>query len=303
MSTSTRTRRAAAPAGKTSTQQVAREANRAPIPTAGNAPHSTVMDVTPAIAEDWLGRNTHNRPIRQHRIDELVGIINRGEWRVNNNSIAFDLEGTLLDGQHRLWAIVLTETTVPCIVSTGLTSDAQETMDTGARRSLKDTLVLDGTADASKVAAALTYKWRYDHGFIRNSNVRPTIRQAKEVLVEHPGFPESLRQAGRINNRFRGSVGMLSTVLYELSSIDDEDCDTFVEKLLAGAGLEEGDAILALRRHLERQSLVSVGARASALVTHALIIKAWNAWREGRQVTNLTWKASGMNPESFPEPR
>lgn len=310
MSTTTRTRaRAGAgapvvrPIKGTSTQQQAREGNQTPIPRGEDGgPYSEVMLVTAAIAEGWLMRNTHNRPIRQSGIDDLVGILERGEWRTNDSAIAFDIHGVLQNGQHRLWAIFLTGIAVRVLVATGLTVDAQQTMDLGKRRSLKDTLVLDGHANASNLAAVLSYKWRYDRGEVRNGAVKPTIPQAKQLLADKPELVESLRTAARLK-RFKVSPAMMTTALYEFASIDAEDCEVFVEKLNAGVGLEEGDPVLAMRRHLERHASSATSARASAIVTHALLIKAWNAWRDGRQVTQLTWKASGMNPEPFPEPR
>jgi len=33
-----------------------------------------------------------------------------------------------------------------------------------------------------------------------------------------------------------------------------------------------------------------------------VMLKAWNAWREGREVKILAWKRGGANPERFPIP-
>jgi len=35
----------------------------------------------------------------------------------------------------------------------------------------------------------------------------------------------------------------------------------------------------------------------------ALVIKAWNAYRDGAPVRQLKYRIGGANPEKFPEPR
>lgn len=304
---------ATAPRKARSAQQEARdEAHPIPVGQDPDAPNATVMLITPELAEDWLGRNSHNRPIRQQRIDNLAAAIRRGEWRLNGDAIRFDKTGALADGQHRLWAIWLCSDWfaevgnpdgVQSMVVTGLDVEAQETMDTGARRNLKDTLALRGEPGASKLAAVLSYKWKLDNAQLRVVSARPTIQQALATMEAHPALKESIRATQRAIVRFRMSSAMLAVVHYELSAVEPEDASMFFDKLVEGAGLEEGDPILVLRHYLERQSMAGMGSRASSLVTHAVIVKAWNAWRDGLQVQQLSWKAAGMKAEAFPEPR
>lgn len=286
-----------------SKQLQARDANREPIPQgAEGEPVGVVMDITPALAESWLGRNTHNRPLRQRAVDELIAAIKRGEWILNGDSIKFAVDGELWDGQHRLWAIYLSEVTCPSLVVTGLLKHAQETMDTGKRRNLKDTLSLRGYMNASALAAGITYLWKYDNENLRSASIRPTIQQALQLLDQHPGFADSVKESSRIIGKFHGSHGMWSVVHYTLTSLDPEDAGVFFEKLVSGAGLEEGSPILVLRQRLEAEASSAAGARANAVLMHALIIKAWNSWRAGEVIQRLLWKAGGTNPEAFPVP-
>lgn len=261
-----------------------------------------VKKVTPKVAEDWLGRNSHNRTIRNARVAELAGAIERGEWQFNGDAIRFAEDGSLLDGQHRLWAIIESGKAVETLVIHGLPSDTQETMDTGARRNLKDALTLRGEKNCSKLAAALAHLWRQESGLIRNTGAKPTTAQAIALLDRHPGIRDTVSRAEIVRHRFRVSAAMTAVAWYTLDTIDADDNEAFWSALIEGVNLNEGSPVLALRRWLERQASSAVGARASSLVAHALIIKAWNAWREGRHVEQLNWKASGMKAEAFPEP-
>lgn len=271
-------------------------------PAAQGAIEAKVMKITPQMAEEWLGRNSHNRPIRNARVEELVGVIERGEWFLNGDSIRFDANGVLSDGQHRLWAIALSGITVESLVVTGLASEAQETIDVGARRNLKDVLSLRGETNASMLAAVLNVKWKLDQGLIRTTR-RPSIQQALAVLDANPALRDAKGAANKIGDRFKVSSAVVGVCWYEFQSIDPDDADVFFEKLATGVALQEGEAILALRRYMETQTAGGPGAKSSALMTHALFIKAWNYYREGRHIERLMWRAAGTNAEPFPTPK
>jgi hypothetical protein len=264
---------------------------------------SGIEQVTPELAEEWLGRNSHNRPLRNNRVAELAGAMKRGEWTLNGDAIRWSRDGVLLDGQHRLWAVVESGVSITTVVIRGLDESVQETMDTGARRSLKDTLVLRGESGGSKLAAIITYKWRLDNGHVRMASVRPSIAQGISTLEQHPALRDAGRMADRLRQRFPMSQAMAAVVYYEFATIDQDDADVFWSKLVDGVELKEHDPIFVLRRYLERQAMQGTAARSGALTVHALMNKAWNAWRDGQEVDGLSWKASGMKAEAFPLPR
>ena len=63
-----------------------------------------------------------------------------GKWYINNNSILFDANGNLIDGHHRLYAVVVSECTVEMGVIRGADPDSRDTIDSGAARELADHL-------------------------------------------------------------------------------------------------------------------------------------------------------------------
>jgi hypothetical protein len=259
------------------------------------------VKITPRLAEEWLGRNSHNRALRNHVVEQLAGAMTRGEWRMNGDSIRFAWDGPLLDGQHRLWAVVESGVTIESLVITGLPNDAQDTMDQGIKRTLGDVLRMRGAVDYTAIAAVTTLYWRRITGQVRNPSARPTVAQACVVFEANPELWEATKQGRKLTQHFRVPPSVASCCWYEFSNIDAEATDVFFEKVGSGIALANGDPILALRRFLEK---MTVGAQqhASPLLTHALFIKAWNAWREGRQLATLTWRPAGINAEAFPEP-
>ena len=101
-------------------------------------PHNVVMEVTPSKATNWLEGNTHNRPIRQSHVEHLAAEMKASRWRLTHQGIAFSAGGVLLDGQHRLWAIVLADVTVPMRVFFNEPAEAVEYVDGGLSRNAAD---------------------------------------------------------------------------------------------------------------------------------------------------------------------
>lgn len=279
------------------TMTATRTVTRKPPP----APRFELMAVTPALAEEWLGRNSHNRGLQNGWVEALAGVISRGEWRLNGDAIRFDVEGTLLDGQHRLWAVVESGIAVNSMVGFDLQTEAQETMDQGVRRKLSDVLKLKREANASGLAAALNVKWRWDNGYARMTTRKPSIAQALVVLERNPGLRDSVAASGKVARKFKISAAILAVCWYEFNSLDTSDAEDFFSRLASGIGLESGSPVLALRRWLERQ--MAATTTQSAIMTQALVVKAWNYYRDGRQIETLVWRATGVHSEPFPTPK
>jgi hypothetical protein len=69
--------------------------------------------------------------------------------------------------------------------------------------------------------------------------------------------------------------------------------------LATGENLTKGNPIYALRSLLEKDRMAI--RRFGQTYRLAVIIKAWNAYRDGREVKSLRWTQGGANPEPFPE--
>jgi len=68
-------------------------------------PNAKIVLVTPSVARQWLDYNGFNRPLNQKVVDVYVRLMERGYWKPCVGSISFSPD-RLIDGQHRLFAIV-----------------------------------------------------------------------------------------------------------------------------------------------------------------------------------------------------
>lgn len=111
--------------------------------TAQARPHCNLMTITPTMALNWLeNANTNNRTVSDSYVKRLARDMTAGRWRLTHQGIAFDPHGVLLDGQHRLWAIVTANLPVEMHVFFNISPEALPVTDGVKPRSLADQLRL-----------------------------------------------------------------------------------------------------------------------------------------------------------------
>ena len=114
-----------------------------------------VENITPAKAAEYLKHNTDNyRKIKRHIVREYLDDILNGRWELNGESIVFDANGVLKDGQHRLAAIYKSGKTIPTVVVRGVSPDVK-IYDMGGRRTNSDIAnAMGAELDSTAIAAA-----------------------------------------------------------------------------------------------------------------------------------------------------
>lgn len=103
---------------------------------------SEVVTVSPELARLYLEGNTENRNVRESRVKMLAEVITRGEWVTTHQGIAISSNGRLLDGQHRLLAIVKAGKSVDVMVTTGADESSFSAIDLHDKRRISDALCM-----------------------------------------------------------------------------------------------------------------------------------------------------------------
>lgn len=104
----------------------------------------TIENITPAKAETWLNKNCGNRAMRPGIAEKYAADMKHGRWTSCTVAIAFYADGELADGQHRLWAIIDSQTTQRFPVARNLDRAAGLNIDTGLTRSIVDNAKISG---------------------------------------------------------------------------------------------------------------------------------------------------------------
>ncbi|WP_326631477.1 MULTISPECIES: hypothetical protein [unclassified Streptomyces] len=254
--------------------------------------HMEVLSVSPELAAQWLKLNTNNRPLSKNTVQQLAAQIQRGEWQLTHQGIAFDEDDVLIDGQHRLAAIVKAGTTVPMTVTQGVPRTAFTVMDTGRKRTGRDALALVGEANATHLAAALRglhlYLQAPNSAWSGGSSVTSND-QLLVVLEKHPGVRDALHHGIALNRACRITVTAATIGWYVTTETrPDIDQSAWREGVVTGALLKSGDPRLTLRNTMLSLAAGRTHRRRDDSREHLLYyLKSWNAWVEGRSMKLL----------------
>lgn len=105
---------------------------------------TTYENITPEIAKEYLGRNSKNRVVKPKSVEAYARDMQHGDFKTIHQGIAFDTEGNLIDGQHRLLAIILSNTPVTMMVTRGVpVDDGIIATDRGVSRSVRDVMAIE----------------------------------------------------------------------------------------------------------------------------------------------------------------
>lgn len=144
----------------------------------GETMNVSVETITPTIADRYLQHNTQNRHARKNLVNKYARDMQNGSWVLTHQGIAFAKDGTLLDGQHRLLAVVQSGTTVQMTVARGVDTKNQLAMDDHARRSAGDALSLVRGHSVSSADVAIV------RAAVELSDVTGKVRNTKHELNE-----------------------------------------------------------------------------------------------------------------------
>lgn len=268
----------------------------------GPTPGEVVM-VGPELAGEYLAHNTHNRRPRATAVGGYVQDMLNGDWRWTGDPIRFDVNGVLIDGQHRLLAIVESGVTIPLLVLRGLAAEAQDDIDAGVPRKFYDVLALHGEVNSGSLAAIVRKVAHWEQGRRGDSTKgsKPTTAALLRVLDAHPELRDVAREAKTICTHVDLPASLVGLVYWLFTNIDEEDAQFFFARLSDGQSLAKGDPIYQLRSTIST-SRAQLGERNQRYLL-AVTIKAWNAYREGETVGQLRFRTGGAKPERFPEPK
>lgn len=243
-----------------------------------------IKTITPQMAASMLELNTKNRPLNVNHINDLADLMRRGKWETNGETIKLN-GNRVLDGQHRLWAIVESGSTITTCLATEVPEEVYDTIDTGRRRSGGDTLAVVGEKNCNALASALTILSQYLAGAMTRKFRVPNL-ELRRILRNHPGMREIVNMKALVKGGFI-NPSVLFACYYLFRKSDELMADKFIGYLVSGIDLEAGNPALILRERLIKNQMSQ--AKFSREYAMAITIKAWNAFIEGRRISHLRW--------------
>ncbi len=256
-----------------------------------------VLSITPQMASNYLLSNKSNRNINKGRVSLYAKIISDGDWLLNGESIKFDTNGNLIDGQHRLAAIIQSKKQIESIVITGAPVESFKTIDTGRSRSAGDVMKIDNIINSTSIAAGVIRYLKLSVGRNHADESKVVVGISNKNVLDEYNLNEDLYQRlfvkgskfYRDNFRVISKSDYIGFYRFFQSKYSEESIELFFDNV------EKGLGVCGLLKTKLLQNLVSKKKITGSEKT-ALIIKAFKYFIENKEVKLLRFSVE----ESFP---
>lgn len=252
----------------------------------------TKQFVTPEIAQGYLKHNTSNRRVKIHLVLRYAKDILNGRWKEDTGeAIKISKSGRVLDGQHRLLAIIKAGIGLWMHVATGIEEDVFDVIDTGSSRNATDVFKIEGIKHENIIPSILSMYNLLKEG--RKKGIQLENKSTNAMLLEQyqesPIFwQEVARKSINWYNAFAKILppSYLGSFYSYFADIAPNQAEQFIDQLATGQDIEN-NAICLLRTKLMQDKMSA--RKMPPTLKIALIVKTWNFFRENATVKQLKY--------------
>lgn len=170
----------------------------------------SVEIISPDAAKQYLARNFEtNRKLSPKNVAKHISSMQKGSWLISTDCIGFDTLGRLINGQHRLTAIVQSDTSQPFIVVRNLPIQSAQILDLGKKRMMDERLCIAGkTLSRTLCSVVRNTMTNYTDNYV--GTVKYTEQHDDEVVYsvyeKHSEFFTTLEQLNLCKPAFFASA-------------------------------------------------------------------------------------------------
>jgi hypothetical protein len=153
-----------------------------------------LVEVTPDLAKIWLASNVANRPINKNTVTYYSKQMQEGFWTLSGQTLSFSNKNTLIDGQHRLSAVIESGCTIPFLIAYNVPIESFINYDNLKARGIRDVFAIEDIPNYSQVSSII------------NSYRALTLNQ-----ISHVGFGGTHTKGGKFSRNFKlSNIEMLN---------------------------------------------------------------------------------------------
>jgi hypothetical protein len=263
--------------------------------------------ITPPLAQEWLDtRKKDNCRHSEGKIRRYSKVMAAGGWMLTHQGIAFDPEGKLHDGYHRLHSIVKANIPVEMAVTWNVDPESYKVIDVGFTRTPGHMFRMAGSTHPDTEAAAVRLMLRYrialDKGNMPGDSL--TTDELTTYWEDHDEVSEIadviLSKGPKWNQFIRPAVGLTLALLATDRRHPINLVKEFLQSVGLGANLGDGSPILHLRNKLTSVKSKKGGTRLMAEDYLVMVIRSYNAWVQKRQL-KIIYGINVNGENSFPD--
>jgi hypothetical protein len=265
--------------------------------------------ITPETASAWLERNKMNRNESSTEVARYAGEMLGETWYDIGDTIKWDTNEILADGQHRLEAIVRTNKGQHLWVARGLDPKARIAIDDGRSRKFADDLQMNMVPSSTRIESLVrkimmwsSFQSIYASGGVGRiprtalsetwTREQKRIMSAMEISSEHHNAPCSR------------PVGDFITYML-LDAAPEKLVHKFLQVLTIGSQDDTDAPLVVLRDRLTREKYEAkaMGRSTNTALAVWLMLRGWNAWVTGEKLVNYNLPRGGLRKGTpFPLP-
>jgi hypothetical protein len=208
------------------------------------------VQIDPETAMVWLRRNKLNRKVSQTAVARYARDMAAGNFPYTHQGIAFDKNGQLLDGQHRLHAIIQSGCTIPMQVTVNMPPEVRIAIDQGKSRTVADVATLKTSTPIESKMSAVAMR------MLASTNANSwsgTRTDAVDFIMKH--LPAILYSIDHLPQKARISYAAVRAVIARAwYSVDTMLLERFCRILVSGGYAPEEEAVFKLREFIINKS-------------------------------------------------
>ena len=266
---------------------------------------ATIETINPRQAQKMIAMNHGNfRRIDKRRVHLYAQEMASGNWDCNGESIKMN-GNELIDGQHRLKAIIESGIPITSVVVRGLESDGR-TIDRGQPRSLAQWLGHEGIKNKNAIAAMARLCVGFEKGIWRLTRIQSDSVTDSEIYRFIESNEPRLQEVIKVVNKSRRMITppIAGAILfYGSEQIEDIAANPtvrwFFDRLTDGKMLDEDDAVFHLRNRLINHS---PQRPLRPFVKRSYMVIAWNKTVRGESCTShqMQLRLTGPSKQQLP---
>ena len=250
---------------------------------------SIVETITPERAQEYLKKSGGNRNISKAVVDSYATSMRQGKWLLNGEPIVFDIDGTLLNGHHRLHASIKAGVPFQTFVVRGVEHESFTTFDCGRHRTVGQLIGMQGIKHYNSVASSvqLSYRLKTGHSVSADNNATKRLGKTnsdmiayfntdRDLFIECGRFAVEMRECPVLDTSLVG--GTLHHLVRECGYDIDFAKDFF--RMTCSYDTCKIHAINLLRKRLLKNKSSNI-EKMSRPVLFAFVIKAFNCYATG----------------------
>ena len=255
--------------------------------------------ITPGQAQEFLQNSEkagfRNRKINDHTVERYAKAFKEDKWDPYASTVHIDDEGVLINGYHRMWACVMSDTGFNTILVTS--PNRRQTfvnVDTGRPRTASDIIGISGWTNTHNLAAAVRLRVRHRETGYPYHNM-PVSND--DVLTFCEENERELREIQKVLPSTAFKITAPSKLMFiMLAARNLSKCKTFVWEVVNGYGVN-GDGLaksspsFQLREKLLAARLAKKFNRKQDALSSAqetyILASTYQKWLKGEKVSRI----------------